>query len=73
MAMAPEALHPGRAPTLPGNIKAISTQLFWLGCSTGELMCLVLSAPWSDTVGRIPCAPNWIPGLGAKIRIFFPR
>ena len=27
-AMAPEALHPGRDPTLPGEVKATSKQLF---------------------------------------------
>ena len=25
------------------------------------------------SVGKRPCAPNWILGLGAKIRIFLPR
>ena len=33
-------------------------------------MSLDLSAPCSDPVGRTPWAPNWIPGLEAKIHIF---
>ena len=35
-------------------------------------MSLGLSAPCSDPVGRTPWAPNWIPGLEAKIHIFLP-
>ena len=36
VAMAPEALLPGRAPTLPGNIKANSKRLFHHISSAGE-------------------------------------
>ena len=34
-AMAPEALHPGRDPTLPGEVKATSKQLFYHISSAG--------------------------------------
>ena len=36
VAMDPEALHPGRAPTLPGKVKATSTWLFCFISSAGE-------------------------------------
>ena len=65
MALAPGAPRPGRAPTLPGNVQATSTQLFCHVCSAGaslglSVLCL---APVGKHRGRPPGAWTWGPSL----------
>ena len=68
MAMAPEALHPGRAPTLPGNVKATSTRLFCCVSSAERAseprsLCTMLGSCGQNTLGAHlepgPRGPNW--------------
>ena len=54
VAMAPEDLHPGRAPSLPRKVKAVSKQLLHRFLFRRELVIIGLSGIFLDPTRGTP-------------------